>query len=441
MKRLSVVLGACLILLGISSGISVAATVTVEIDDFDFDPETVTINVGDTVRWVNVSDLPQTTTSGDDCDEDGVWDSDFLDEDESFEFTFNTPGTYDYFSKPQCFLGMTGRVIVQGDEDANIPDPDAELWHSFFAVDSKETPMIGDFNGDGRTDIITFTRDNPQAIGDVYVALSNGSQFGASTKWHDWFAINDDETVLIGDFNGDDIDDIATWLRTTSRQVYVALSTGSGMEQNASIWINSIGGESGDTLQVGDADGDGIDDLILFSRGVGQVRVALSNGTEFLAPTVWHNFFAVSADERPRVGDLNGDNLDDIITFATDNPRAFGDVYAALSDGNSFDNGFTSEKWNDFFGVQPAEIIRIEDLNGDGLDDFITFMPPPNAGQVYVSFSEGTGMTEPATLFAENFATSRSDEPFVGDANGDGQEDLILFRQSTGTVWVRPTTQ
>ena len=85
-------------------------------------------------------------------------------------------------------------------------------WHGFFAVNTLETPYVGDFNGDGRTDIITFTRQNPSAVGDVYVALSNGSQFGANTKWNDWFAITTDETVVIGDYDGDGKDDIATWL-------------------------------------------------------------------------------------------------------------------------------------------------------------------------------------------------------------------------------------
>ena len=35
-------------------------------------------------------------------------------------------------------------------------------YQSFFAVNTLETPFVGDFDGDGRTDIITFTRHNPQ---------------------------------------------------------------------------------------------------------------------------------------------------------------------------------------------------------------------------------------------------------------------------------------
>ena len=73
----------------------------------------------------------------------------------------------------------------------------SQPWHRWFAVDTLETPYVGDFDGDGRTDIITFTRQNPSAVGDVYVALSNGSRFvsrdgtpDSSDKWHDWFAIS-----------------------------------------------------------------------------------------------------------------------------------------------------------------------------------------------------------------------------------------------------------
>ena len=110
------------------------------------------------------------------------------------------------------------------------------VWHAWFAVDTLETPYVGDFDGDGKTDIITFTRQNPNAVGDVYVALSDGTRFVATnTKWHDWFAITTDETVVIGDYDGDGKDDIATWLGKTTRQVYVARSTGTGMTPE-SVW-------------------------------------------------------------------------------------------------------------------------------------------------------------------------------------------------------------
>ena len=129
------------------------------------------------------------------------------------------------------------------------------VYHPFFAVNTLETPYVGDFNGDGKTDIITFTRQNPSAVGDVYVSLSEGTRFGTSAKWHDWFAISTDEQVVIGDYDGDGKDDIATWLARTTRQVYVALSQGTSMKQEA-VWLASAGFAATDVLMAGDANGD-----------------------------------------------------------------------------------------------------------------------------------------------------------------------------------------
>ena len=310
-------------------------------------------------------------------------------------------------------------------------DPETEdLWHDWFAVDMNETPMTGDFNGDELIDIITFTRNNPVAFGDVYVALSDGEKFGDNKKWHDWFAISHDEKVVIGDYNGDGIDDIATWLIKTSKQVYVALSTGTGMAQE-NVWLNSIGFDEGDLLYSGYFNGDSFEDLVLFARSRGEVWVALSTGSGFSSPQLWHDWFAVSTFERPRVGDLNGDGLTDIITFATDSPTARGDVYVAMNDGTRFGD---NQKWHDWFSVEPTQIICIGDLDGDLKDDFFTFMTPPS-GQVYSVLSQGTQMG-PNVLVHNNVAPADTDLPFVGDVNGDGKVDIIVFKQAQGEVRV-----
>ena len=308
-----------------------------------------------------------------------------------------------------------------------------QLWHSFFAVNLLETPYVGDFDGDGRTDIITFTRQNPQAVGDVYVSLSDGGKFGVSVKWNDWFAINTNEQVVIGDYDGDGKDDIATWLGTTSRQVYVARSLGTGMSE-ATIWLNAIGFHPTDVLLSGDVNGDGAKDLILFARKRGQVYVSLSTRAGFAEPVLWHGFFAVSTYERPAVADVNGDHKADIITFATDSPTAQGDVYVALSTGTQFGDGMTSAKWADWFAVNPTETVRIGDLDGDGMDDFFTFLPAP-LSQCYTTRSMGTEMGVNA-LWPVTVAPDPLDQPFVGDVNGDGRADVITFARREGKVYV-----
>ncbi|WP_280522177.1 FG-GAP-like repeat-containing protein [Amycolatopsis arida] len=282
--------------------------------------------------------------------------------------------------------------------------------HDFFAL-AGETPLTGDVTGDGRDDIVTFTH-GPAA--DVYVAPSAGLTFGASAKWHDFFSLSG-EVPAVGDVNGDGRDDIITFTRGSAADVYVALSTGTGFSPSTK-WHDyfAVGAEF---PAVGDVNGDGRDDIITFTRGpAADVYVALSTGTGFSPSTKWHDYFAVGA-EFPAVGDVNGDGRDDIITF-TRGPAA--DVYVALSTGTAFGAG---TKAHDYFAVN-AEQPRVADVNGDGRDDILTFTNDP-AADVYVAFSDGATFGPGAK--AHDFFSPAGEFPYIGDFDGDGKDDIVTF--------------
>jgi plastocyanin len=80
----------------------------VRIDNFEFQPRELDIAAGTTVTWRNVDDVPHTATSK---GESQVFDSGPLDTDDTFSFTFSTPGTYAYYCKVHPH--MTGAVIVK----------------------------------------------------------------------------------------------------------------------------------------------------------------------------------------------------------------------------------------------------------------------------------------------------------------------------------------
>jgi plastocyanin len=85
--------------------------VTVRMEDNFFASANITVEPGTTVTWVQSGDNPHTTTSY-----DGLWDSGLLPggSGQSFSFTFDEPGTYDYFCIPHEDLGMVGTVTVTG---------------------------------------------------------------------------------------------------------------------------------------------------------------------------------------------------------------------------------------------------------------------------------------------------------------------------------------
>ena len=76
-----------------------------------FLPYEVSINVGDTVTWVNDDTAAHTATGGTPVDgPSGVFDSSLVMAGSSFSFTFNEAGTYEYFCMVHPW--MAGVVIV-----------------------------------------------------------------------------------------------------------------------------------------------------------------------------------------------------------------------------------------------------------------------------------------------------------------------------------------
>ncbi len=78
----------------------------VEIIEDSFDPETTTVMAGETVSWTNMDDETHTVTA-----DDGTFDSGEIENGESFNYTFEETGTFDYY----CTIHpeMTGSVIVE----------------------------------------------------------------------------------------------------------------------------------------------------------------------------------------------------------------------------------------------------------------------------------------------------------------------------------------
>ncbi|MGB7101664.1 MAG: cupredoxin family copper-binding protein [Xanthobacteraceae bacterium] len=81
-------------------------TQAVAIDNFTFNPQTLTVKAGTTVTWTNKDDIPHAIAAV-----GKQFKSKVMDTDNSYSFTFTTPGTYAYF----CSLHphMTGTIVVE----------------------------------------------------------------------------------------------------------------------------------------------------------------------------------------------------------------------------------------------------------------------------------------------------------------------------------------
>lgn len=94
---------------------AVTSTVTMGSDSepnaFKFFPDNISIPVGSTIRWQNKSDIPHDATA-----RNGAFKSEQLSKGGTFEFTFSTPGDFEYFCSVSGHeeAGMKALVKVTG---------------------------------------------------------------------------------------------------------------------------------------------------------------------------------------------------------------------------------------------------------------------------------------------------------------------------------------
>ncbi|MEK6830340.1 MAG: cupredoxin domain-containing protein [Nanoarchaeota archaeon] len=94
-------------------------TLNVNIENFAFSPNIIKIKTGDTVTWTNKDDVPHTVTSISRvscepptlCMDRNLFVSGPLDKDQTYQFTFLQPGTYEYTC--DFHTSMKGNVIVE----------------------------------------------------------------------------------------------------------------------------------------------------------------------------------------------------------------------------------------------------------------------------------------------------------------------------------------
>jgi plastocyanin len=96
---------------GLAGGVQVARAqapaTAVSIDNFTFNPQKLTVKAGTTITWTNKDDIPH----GIAATNNAFSRSKALDTNDSYSFTFTTPGSYQYF----CYIHphMTGTIVVE----------------------------------------------------------------------------------------------------------------------------------------------------------------------------------------------------------------------------------------------------------------------------------------------------------------------------------------
>lgn len=263
-----------------------------------------------------------------------------------------------------------------------------------------------DFDGDGISDIGVFRN------GEWWILPSSGGNYIYAV-----FGQGGDNPVH-ADYDGDGRTDLAVW-RCVGAQGTFFIRRSSDNQEIVQPW----GRCPGDYAErvIGDYDGDGKADIAIFRTNEPGDRTAFyilqsSDGQMSVIP------WGIKYDF-PRVGDYDGDGKTDA---AVRRPS---------------DNSFYVRRSSDShpeifrFGVTGFDNPFAADFDGDGRADYAVFR-----------FTTFTGQTDQGTWYIWNrqtqqmsgvkFGTNVNDWSVPADYDGDGKDDIAVFRRYEGTWYI-----
>lgn len=223
-----------------------------------------------------------------------------------------------------CYFD-TGRWMVAASDGTRFGSP--TVFFNDNGLAAEQTALMGDVNGDGKTDAIHFDPNT----GNWVIGLSAGKRFVDPELWSTDSGAGSSRQFL-ADVNGDGYDDAIIYFHAgLVGKWYVGLSDGYSSFGVFSPWITEFG-HTADEHFLGDVDGDGKADAVCFQRNSGSWQVASSDGQHFINRGTWKTDFGRNAEES-FVYDVDGDGKVDIsyhingewwVSYAQD--EAFSDV-------------------------------------------------------------------------------------------------------------------
>ncbi len=338
------------------------------------------------------------------------------------------------------------------------------LTHSLYAIDyqtkeilgkegeklSTATQVTADINGDGVSDILIAANSSKSNQKTGYITALSGANrkvlytsFGSITApnpgW-EWI-----EIILPGDLNNDAVDDFIAVYQNRFEFPKSYLHATSGLDGSS---LYSITGNTNDepfasgdfytkcdkqasksVCVFGDVNRDGAKDLLVKINQRSSRLYSGSNGTFLYEIPVADLYFP---------GDMNGDGIDDIFSYLPEvqNFDGFSNeltinemkLYSGSNGRELFSSNISDLNityYDDFSSSYTAfNILYEEDLNNDGIKDFLVLNHFHSSSLIAISGSNGSRIfrKDPPDIYSNRFNNFLS---YINDVNNDGIADIL----------------
>lgn len=317
---------------------------------------------------------------------------------------------------------------------------------------SADVQAAQDFNNDGLSDIVVWNKNyvfgQAQFIDWTAMTSDGNGDFNVyatgSVPQGNWFVGGDLQNFRLSspgrvfDFDGDGREDILLRKNTVIAQTTVILEvvvdriTAQNATNRLTLFAGAQQVDPNKHIYTGDFDGNGTDDVLLFSRpsSSGPYNVTLyswNNGVQVRALPSNNIMKLIPFAERVYVVDFDGDGKSEIMGLYSDAIPGYSNTCGIyeLSEANQTltanlllntgHNGFPNRYHDKFF---------LGDFNGDGKTDIL--VSPQNSASWSIGYSTGSssGFSEvPFTLPLVYGTSSRKIN--INDFNGDGKADIM----------------
>ncbi len=315
-------------------------------------------------------------------------------------------------------------VLAANDTRVLLNGGDETLAAPLVSAGAAEDQVLADLDGNGTLDLVQARGSIGLGVpAGLYVRLGNGDGTFAREVQNGVDGTPAD--VAAGDVDGDGVPDLVS----TGDAVRGSLLLGAGDGTFAAALhfgpVDTGEFATSATLDVGDVDGDGLDDVVVLGFHDGKLRTFLSNGDGTFAPPLVFNGF--QGHLFPRLGDYDGD----------------GDLDVAFDDANLRLRLLANDGLGVFGGPViiplppswfPAD-LRVADLDEDGRDDLIV-----SIGTAFAAVDAlGVVLGAPALAVGEPRWYGAGGNPLqiaVADLDRDGDVDVLTADNLSGTATV-----